>query len=79
MMRRMMRNWMIRALAPAFVLIATATALADDAQPDARWMGYANPMAPPAGSTSLQWLALVGLGVVGLGVMFMNAKRTHLD
>jgi hypothetical protein len=30
-------------------------------------------------STALTWLLLVFLGMVTLGVMFKNAKRTHLD
>ena len=79
MMPPMMRSWMIRALALATMLIAPAAALADEAQSDARWMGYNQTVAPPPASTSLQWLALVGLGVVGLGLMFMSAKRSHLD
>lgn len=79
MMRRMMRSWIIRAFVPLVMLATAGMALADDAQPDARWMGYSQSMAPPAGSTGLQWLAVVGLGVVGLGLMFMSAKRSHLD
>jgi len=30
-------------------------------------------------STAMSWLVLVMLSALGLGGMFMNAKRTHLD
>ena len=30
-------------------------------------------------STALTWLALMGLGVVGLTGLFKDAKRSHLD
>jgi hypothetical protein len=71
---------MIRSLLPLMVLATNAVALADDATTtDGRLMGYKSSVAPPAASMSLIWLELIGLGVVGLGVLFISAKRTHLD
>jgi len=55
-------------------------AMADDTTPlDARLQGYKDTIVIPPSSTATQWLALVGLGVAGVGIMFMNARRSHLD
>jgi len=71
---------MARWLVLAVVVLSPVLAFADDEAPvDARLQGYKQPMAPTPGSTSFQWLCFVGLGIVGMGVMFINAKRSHLD
>jgi hypothetical protein len=77
----MMRRWLTRAMTAAVILASPALALADDSTPliDARAQGYRQTLTPPPGSTALAWLCFVVLGIVGAGVMFMNAKRTHLD
>jgi hypothetical protein len=31
------------------------------------------------GGSAVMWLLLIGISVIGLGVMFKHAKRTHLD
>lgn len=47
---------------------------------DARLEGYErNVNINPPGTTALTWLLLVFLATVGVGVMFKDAKRTHLD
>lgn len=80
MMGLMMSRWMTRLLTLAIVLATPVFALADDAPiVDARLQGYKDSLTPPAGSTALAWLVLVILGIVGVGVTFMSAKRTHLD
>lgn len=70
----------------AFVLaacvLAPGAALAQDDEDiahDARLDGYATNVLVESDSTALSWLLLVFLAAVAIGVMFMNAKRTHLD
>jgi hypothetical protein len=62
------------------VLLPAGTARADDstAKNDARLEGYARKVAID-GSTAPSYLLLTGLGIVGLAVMFKDAKRSHLD
>jgi len=51
----------------------------DDETPgDARLENYSQNVSIE-GSTALSWILLMFLGVIGLGVMFKNAQRTHLD
>lgn len=62
------------------VMIAPLTALADDPEPyDARLLGYPQSVQLESGSTALSWLLLVVLGLLVFGVLFKDAKRTHLD
>lgn len=54
----------------------------DEDQPpiyDARVQGYSKTVQLPSSSTALTWLLLVVLGGVCVGVMFIDAKRSHLD
>jgi cytochrome c-type biogenesis protein CcmH/NrfF len=56
--------------------------LAQDAEDkiyDARLEGYGTNVTLENSSTALMWLLLVVLGAICVGVMFKNAKRTHLD
>lgn len=63
----------------ASVLLFTAPAMAqDDEIVNARLYGFEREVAL-GGRTHLTYLGMVGLGVVGLAVMFINAKRSHLD
>jgi len=71
--------WACTALA-ALLLPATALGQEEDVKNDARLEGYPTKVSLESGdSTALTWLLLVFLAMVALGVMFKNAKRTHLD
>jgi hypothetical protein len=45
---------------------------------DARLEGYDKNVSIEGG-TALTWLMFIFLGAICMGVMFKNAKRTHLD
>jgi hypothetical protein len=81
MIAMMLQRRMVRSMVLGLLLISPAIARADDAVPvDARLQGYKQNMAPDVpGSTTVTWLTLVGLGVVGVGTLFMSARRSHLD
>jgi hypothetical protein len=69
-------------MAMTFVLSAPLSVRAAEDAPevyDARLQGYTNNMQLDAGSTALTWLLLIALGILCLGVLFKDAKRTHLD
>jgi hypothetical protein len=68
-------------LALMFVLSTPLNVLAEDAPEvyDARLQGYAQNVQLDSGSTALTWLLLIALGVLCLGVLFKDAKRSHLD
>ena len=67
----------------------------DAVKPDARYYGFVDPSAPVTagggqqpgvnveleepGSVALTYLLLMVLGVLGIGVLFKSARRTHLD
>jgi cytochrome c-type biogenesis protein CcmH/NrfF len=46
---------------------------------DARLEGYNQTVSLEPKSTALVWMLFLFLAVVGLAVMFKDAKRTHLD
>jgi hypothetical protein len=61
-------------------LALPAAAFADDTAPlEARLLGYKENLSAAPVATSAQWLCLVGLGIVCIGVMFLSSKRSHLD
>jgi hypothetical protein len=63
----------------ASVLVTASPAWArSDELVNARLHGFSQDVTL-GGQTHLTYLAMVGLGVVGLAVMFVNAKRSHLD
>lgn len=66
------------ALVLAFAPLA-ARAADDDPKPDARLEGYPSPVALNEGGAGMTWFFLIVLAGVSCGVMFMNAKRSHLD
>lgn len=54
--------------------------LAEDETPlDGRFSGYPSSVASQPASTALIWILLVGLGILCVGPLFLNAHRTHLD
>ena len=66
----------------AVVVSASSPALAQDDERksyDARLEGHTDAVMLDGGSTALTWLTLAGLGVLCIGVLFKNPKRTHLD
>ena len=70
------------ALLAAAAVLTPIVALAqeEDVKHDARLEGYTSNVALESGdSTALTWLLLVFIAMIALGVMFKNAKRTHLD
>jgi hypothetical protein len=87
MMKRRLTECCV-ALALGFACAAPAMAQDEEERPDARVEGYAladDKVGPvlidpkTARTNATVWFMLAGMGVVGLGVMFKNAKRTHLD
>jgi hypothetical protein len=68
-------------LAFTLVLSTPVKVLAEDAPEvyDARLQGYTETVQLDSGSTALTWLLLIALGVLCLGVLFKDAKRSHLD
>jgi hypothetical protein len=79
----------LRPFASAFVLLALASPASaqddEEARPDARLEGYklpegkVGPVALPPSGSGGTWAIFVLLGLLGIGVMFKNGKRTHLD
>ena len=82
-----MRRWIISLATAAMVLaMSPIMAMAQQQQPtdpskiyDGRLEGFGRPMTLDAGGSALIWMLFVGLGVIGLGVLFKNAQRSHLD
>ncbi|HMB95696.1 MAG TPA: hypothetical protein VKK61_06620, partial [Tepidisphaeraceae bacterium] len=60
-------------------LFALAAEDVDEKLYDARLENYGGNVTLENSSTALIWLLLVVLAAVCVGVMFKNAKRTHLD
>lgn len=62
--------------------MAPSVARADDDEPeiyDARVQGFDKNVQLSSSSTALIWLLMIILGGITVGVMFMNARRSHLD
>lgn len=79
MKQRLLRRIILTCLA---VLISPMTAMAQDEGPayyDARLEGYPTNVTLDLSSTGLTWLLFIFLSIVCIGVMFKNARRTHLD
>ncbi|HEY1629490.1 MAG TPA: hypothetical protein VGF52_06505 [Tepidisphaeraceae bacterium] len=66
---------MIMLMCPAMLLAQEE----DSKLYDARLENYGSNVTLENSSTALLWLLLIVLGAVCVGVMFKNAKRTHLD
>ena len=61
------------------VLMAPLMAMAEDKSYDAKLEGYANSVKADPASTPLIWLVVIVMTLLCLGVLFKNAKRSHLD
>jgi hypothetical protein len=78
----MKRTLLSMLLAGASVLAFPASSLAQEPEEkiyDARLEGYGSNLTLENSSTALMWLLLVVLTAACVGVMFKNARRTHLD
>jgi hypothetical protein len=77
------KRWAIAVcLAAAFSVTAPSLSRADDTAPpdhDARLDGYPQTMLLDASGTAMTYIVMFLLGGLGLGVMFISGKRTHLD
>lgn len=51
----------------------------ETAKLEARLEGYPIGVRLDKGGTALTWLMFIFLGVLGVGVLLKNARRTHLD
>jgi hypothetical protein len=83
-LRRSLRPWLL-GLALVAAVIATAprvhAASSDDEEvhPDARLEGYKEPVILKEGGVAGTVLFMLVLMGITFGVMFINAKRSHLD
>ena len=75
-------RWLLLAcLSLSAVVLAPTSARAqeEEVKVDARLEGYQGTVSVENQSTALIWLLFVFLAVVAVGVLFKDAKRTHLD
>jgi hypothetical protein len=84
--KRRKPSWMrARALSAccglALVLGSPALALADtpDTDYDARLGGYTDKMNLEKSGVAVTWMLFILLGAIGVGVLFKNPNRSHLD
>ena len=77
-MRKTLLCWMFALLIGTLAGPAMA---ADDPEikPYPKIEGYDQNVRVEEASTTFTWALLIFLGVICVGVMFKNAKRTHLD
>jgi hypothetical protein len=83
-LRRSLRGWLLALALAASVIATTAPARAassddDEVHPDARLEGYKEPVILKEGGTAATTLFMLVLLGITFGVMFINAKRSHLD
>ena len=77
-MKQRLSSW---GLALCVLAAAPSAAVAqDDDKKEHAWLnGYPRPVKLDEASNTLNWLLLLVIMGAGVGVMFKNAKRTHLD
>ena len=66
-------------LLAAGVSPGVALAQEEEVERDARLEGYSTKVHVDNNSPALSYIGLIALGALTLGVMFKNARRTHLD
>ena len=73
--------WITLTVLALLFTIAPASALAqdDDKKLDGKILGYPPTADLGEGSTALSWILLLALMVIVMGVMKIDAKRSHLD
>ena len=77
-----LRRWLLLAclcLSAAVLAPTSARAQDEEVKVDARLEGYQGNVSVENQSTALIWLLFVFLAVCAVGVLFKDAKRTHLD
>ena len=77
-----LRRWLLLAcLCLSAVVLAPTSARAqeEEVKVDARLEGYQGTVSVENQSTALIWLLFVFLSMIAVGVLFKDAKRTHLD
>ncbi len=82
MMHDMRDRIICLAVAVLLVVMSPLSALAADDPSkvyDGRLEGYGRNLTLDAGGSALIWLLFIGIATIGLGVMFKNAQRSHLD
>jgi hypothetical protein len=72
-------TWICSLTLAVFAMPLIALAADDEVTPDARLEGYATQVAIKEGGTGWSIVFLILLLAITLGVMFINAKRSHLD
>lgn len=76
------KRMMLAACAVALALLASPSSARaqdeDEGPPDARLGGFTQEVKTD-GSNMVQWFTLFGMGIIGLSVLFIDAKRSHLD
>ncbi len=73
---------MAACMAAFFMVAAPSLSRADDDGPpahDARLDGYAQNTVLDSGGTAFTYIVLCVVGGIGLGVLFISGKRSHLD
>jgi hypothetical protein len=77
-MKHRLLRWGI-ALA-ALAAMPSAALAQDDEKKESAWLqGYGKGVKLEDASNTANWLMFILIAGVGVGVMFKNAKRTHLD
>ena len=80
--RTLRRTLLALTLSAGALLSAPSAAMAQDDESsaiDPRIEGYPAQTALDEGSAALSWTLVGVMLLIGLGVLFKNAKRTHLD
>jgi hypothetical protein len=69
----------LAALVLLYAAVPLALAQDDEIKHDAKLLNYPQNANLGDGSTALTWLLLIFLILIAIGVMKMDAKRSHLD
>ena len=82
-MKAKLLGYVLCTAATLIIVFSPAMALAQDEENskvyDARLEGYPSNVTLDSSSTALLWLLMIVLAAMCVGVMFKNARRTHLD
>ena len=81
MKHRVMNRLLSWGVALSALALAPSAALAqDDEKKEHAWLnGYSKGVKLEEASNTANWLMFLLIAGAGIGVMFKNAKRTHLD